>query len=59
MSQPVASPPDLPDGLSMVGGKVMFTCLSCGGTTEWPAEIEDFDPDNPSNVCGGSPRCIP
>lgn len=49
----------LPEGLWWRDGQVQFECRTCGAWTEWPAEIEDFHEDNPANVCGGSPRCIP
>jgi hypothetical protein len=38
---------------------LVFECRSCGNTTEWPAEPEDFEPNSYTNVCGGSPWCLP
>ena len=50
---------DLPEGLIEHEGKILFECLVCGEWTEWPADPEDFDPENPSNVCGRNERCCP
>lgn len=49
----------LPDGLIRQEGKVQYRCRVCEAWTEWPAEIEEFDINDPHNVCGGSPRCHP
>lgn len=49
----------LPDGLTYQDGQVQFQCRVCEKWTEWPADVEDFDPDAYQNVCGGSPRCCP
>jgi len=49
----------LPEGLTYVRGAIRFECLSCGDLDEWPAEVEDFDIDNPANRCGKSPGCCP
>lgn len=51
--------PDLPEGLYLKDGVVMFDCRSCGKATELPVDPHEFDPDSPSNMCGGSPRCCP
>lgn len=51
---------ELPAGLLLnAKGFPEFECVSCGEWTEWPADIEDFDIDNPNNQCGRSPRCCP
>lgn len=50
---------DLPDGLYLKDGQIVFECRSCGNWTEWPAEIEDFELGADTNVCGGSPWCLP
>lgn len=55
----IAKPVELPEGLIEQDGKVLFRCRSCEHWCEWPAEIEDFDINDPHNVCGGSPRCCP
>ena len=51
--------PETPDGLVMIGGKLMFQCRSCDEWVEWPCDPEEFDIDSPINLCGGSPRCCP
>lgn len=51
---------DLPDGLYADDkGLLYFYCRSCDRKAEWPAEPEEFDFDADTNVCGGSPRCLP
>lgn len=50
---------DLPPGLWWRNGEIQFECQSCGCWTAWPADIADFEEENPANRCGGSPRCIP
>ncbi|MEQ6332956.1 hypothetical protein [Sphingobium sp. MK2] len=49
----------LPDGLWERDGIFYYECGSCGYTTEWHGEPEDFVFGDPHNVCGGSPRCCP
>lgn len=50
----------LPEGITLGYRDVpLFECRGCGRVAEWPAEIRDFDPNNPHNLCGGSPRCCP
>lgn len=49
----------LPDGLVRVDGQLLFDCRVCGEPTEWPLEVEDWDPDADGLVCGRSPRCCP
>lgn len=51
--------PELPDGLYRRDGQVQFECRVCGCLSEWPDDPENFDINNPHNVCGGSPRCCP
>jgi hypothetical protein len=51
--------PDLPDGMWVKDGKYLIECVVCHQTTEWYGDLEDYEPDNPHNVCGGSPRCCP
>lgn len=51
--------PELPDGLYEIGGVIYYDCLNCEQKTEWPVEVEDFDINDPNNVCGRSPRCCP
>jgi hypothetical protein len=49
----------LPDGLWAKDGTLMFECRSCGQDSEWYGEPEDFEFGHFTNVCGGSPRCLP
>jgi hypothetical protein len=51
--------PDLPDGLSYRGGRFFYDCRSCEKETEWEGEPDEFEFGHPSNVCGGSPGCLP
>lgn len=48
-----------PEGLFHQSGAPVFECRNCGQTSDWHGEIEDFEIDNPANVCGRSPRCCP
>lgn len=50
---------NLPDGLHYHNGEIRFECRVCKAWTEWPTDVNDFDPDAHENVCGGSPRCCP
>ena len=51
---------ELPEGLiEDAYGNILFECRSCQKWTKLPCEIEDFEPDAPENMCGGSPWCIP
>ena len=36
-----------------------FKCRVCGTNVRWEGDPEDFDEDDPNNLCGGSPRCCP
>lgn len=46
-------------GLELRDGRPHFKCRVCEAWTEWEGEIDEFDPLNHANVCGGSPRCCP
>lgn len=57
MVQPL---PELPDGMAYNDDLRPATwCKNCGQLYEWPVDVEDFDPEDPYNLCGGSPRCCP
>lgn len=56
---PADAPPgwDLPDGLYLRAGRVIFYCVICGERTELCCDPRDFDPD--MAYCGRSSRCCP
>jgi len=49
----------LPEGLWERDGVLYFECKACGNESEWYGEPEEFELDNYTNMCGGSPRCCP
>jgi len=51
----------LNDGLSYSASErgFVFSCRSCGTPTPWEGEVDDFDYEDPANLCGGSPWCLP
>lgn len=49
----------LPEGLTYFRGEIRYECLSCGDLAVLPCGVEEFDIDDPNNLCGGSPRCCP
>ena len=49
----------MPEGLRIANGRTEFLCRSCDQWAEWPSDISDYDPDDPHNMCGGSPWCCP
>lgn len=49
----------LPDGLYEKDGSAHFDCGACGRPTPWEGEVSDFQLGDYTNLCGGSPRCIP
>ena len=57
--RPYNREPELPEGLTMLGGRPQFACRVCGAWTDWEGEPEDFNEDDPMLLCGGSPRCCP
>lgn len=50
---------ELPDGLWLRNGVVMFECENCHEDKEYFGEPKDFELGHPHNVCGGSPYCCP
>jgi hypothetical protein len=49
---------ELPEGLFLKDGVISFECNSCHNIAEWSGEPGEFDIDG-TNVCGGSPYCLP
>ena len=49
----------MPDGLYLIGGKLVHECASCGRDCEWNGTIEDFKHPDAIKVGGCTQWCLP